>query len=192
MRPLQSILIFLLIYSCTKAEQQPSQKEGNIQKAEMVDVRIYPDGKIILNGEQTNFSALDGRVESMNIGDETRARFVFVTGEQTPLVYKTTRLIHQKGATRIKKIILEEEEFWEYINSTIHIDVLRSGKILFQGKELFVQDLPLALDRYSNKEMRFVITKMNDFEAETYQKAIANLDSLGFGAVITKGLSDYE
>ena len=49
-------------------------------------------------------------------------------------------LLHEQGITHIAKI-LTEAEFLNYEKHAVHIDILNSDKILFNGNLIFIDDL---------------------------------------------------
>jgi biopolymer transport protein ExbD len=186
-------IVLLLTTACNVSEKKPEESKTVEVSLNMVDVRIFPDGQTFINGEQTNFSAMDGLVSPMPIDKKTRARFIFVEGEQTPLVYKTTRLLHQKGANQVLKIILERNAFDQYLDRVIHIDILNNGKILFNGKELYPDDLEFALGKKSvpgEKEVR--ITLFENSSDQTRKETLMILKELGFSSFSYSDLADFK
>lgn len=185
-------IILLITTACNVSEKKPEESRAVVASLNIVDVRIFPDGQTIINGEQTNFSALDGLISPMPIDENTRARFIFVEGEQTPLVYKTTRLLHQKGANQVLKIILKRDAFEQYLYQVIHIDILNNGRILFNGKELYPDDLQFALGKKGTSDEKEIrITLFENSSGQVHQKILNILQEMGFDNLVYADLANY-
>lgn len=193
MNVLAKIAVLLLGFiSCSHQDQKPKENISEPPGLDIVDVRIYDDGRAFFNGNSTNYSALPSLVESIDISEKTLARFIFVMGEQTPLVYETTRLLQQQGTFNIHKIILPRAEFYTYLEQNIHIDILTNGRILLDGNELFVEDLEVALNApgiTTHKTIIFTLPK--SFSKSTHNRSVKLLDSLGFDSVKYADLTKY-
>lgn len=187
------ILIFMvLLGGCEKPTEKPEENIPEPSALDMVDIRIYEDGRAFLNGNSTNYSALPSLVESLDISEKTLARFIFVMGEQTPLVYETTRLLQQHGTFNIHKIILPYEEFYTYLEQNIHIDILSNGRILLDGNELYAEDLSFALNAPDiTPEKNFILTLPEDHSKPTHNRAVQILDSLGFNQMQYADLAEF-
>ena len=193
MNVLAKIAVLLLgIISCSHQDQKSKENISEPLGLDIVDVRIYDDGRVFLNGNSTNYSALPSLVESMDVSEKTLARFIFVMGEQTPLVYETTRLLQQGGTFNIHKIILPKDEFYTYLDQNIHLDILKNGQILLDGTELYVEDLAVAMDsKGSTPNKTIIMTLPENFSKPTHCRAVEILDSLGFNSVEYADLKGY-
>lgn len=174
-------LLFFVVNNCDKDHKAITEDPVLPDKTEIVDIRIFEDGHILINGKNTNYSSLPSLIETMNISEKTLVRFIFVMGEQTPLVYETTRLLQQKGTSSIHKIILPKNEFYTYLGQNIHLDILENGRILVDGNELYVEDLEVALDTMViNPDKTIILTLPEYYSESTHSRSLEILDSLGF------------
>ncbi|HBQ61635.1 MAG TPA: hypothetical protein DD671_19010, partial [Balneolaceae bacterium] len=68
MNVLAKIAFLLLgIISCSHQDQKSKENISEPLGLDIVDVRIYDDGRVFLNGNSTNYSALPSLVESMDV-----------------------------------------------------------------------------------------------------------------------------
>lgn len=187
------MLIFLfLMAGCSQPGEKSEENIAEQPALDIVDIRIYEDGQVFLNGNSTNYSALPSLVESLDISEQTLARFIFVMGEQTPLVYETTRLLQQHGTFNIHKIILPHEEFYSYLEQNIHIDILNTGRILLDGNELYAEDLAFALNTPDiTPDRNFILTLPEGHSESTHDRVVQILDSLGFNQVEYEDLAEF-
>lgn len=187
-----TVIIVSSTFGCSQQDQKTQENISEPLGLDIVDVRIYDDGRIFLNGNGTNYSALPSLVESMDISEKTLVRFIFVMGKQTPLVYETTRLLQQGGTFNIHKIILPKDEFYTYLDQNIHLDILKNGQILLDGTELYVEDLAVAMDsKGSTPDKTIIMTLPENFSKPTHCRAVEILDSLGFNSVEYADLKGY-
>lgn len=185
-------VLLLAINGCNQPEEKPEENIPVPPALDIVDIRIYDDGRAFINGNSTNYSALPSLVESLEISEETLARFIFVMGEQTPLVYEITRLLQQHGTFNIHKIILSRPDFYAYLDQNIHIDILKTGRILFDGNELYTEDLAFALDSPEiTPDKNFILTLPENHFEPTHVRSLQVLDSLGFNSIEYADLIEY-
>lgn len=185
-------VLSFVICGCSQPGEKPKEEILEATALDIVDIRIYDDGRIFLNGNSTNFSALLSLVESLDISEQTLARFIFVMGEQTPLVYETTRLLQQHGTFNIHKIILPREEFYTYLEQNIHIDILNTGRLLLDGNELYVEDLTFALNSPDiTPDKTIIFTLPENHSESSHTRSVKILDSLGFNSIEYADLTEY-
>ncbi|MDZ7805482.1 MAG: hypothetical protein U5K71_00025 [Gracilimonas sp.] len=186
------VVLWLGISSCTQPSETPDKNIPATPALDIIDIRIYEDGRTYVNGKSTNYSAIPGLMQSMNISEQTLARFIFVMGEQTPLVYETTRLLQQHGTFNIKKIILPQAEFYTYLEQNIHIDILTNGRVLLDGNELFVEDITVALKAPGiTPDKTIIFTLPENFSKSALNRSVQILDSLGFNSIKYADLTEY-
>lgn len=160
MKNLLLLLSAILFISCST--EQAEQKNIQPEIDEVVDLRIFQDGEVRLNGEFIGESGLKSHIKSLNITESTRARLIFDETVYSQAVFHTQKMLYTNGITNIHTKMLSSEEFKHYNQNKIHIDVLSSGKILFKGNEIYPEDLNTALSNIEVKpETEFIISVSN-------------------------------
>jgi biopolymer transport protein ExbD len=190
--PIYITLFLVSTISCAQQDDKPQEYIPKALGIEIIDVRIYEDGRIFINGNSTNHSALSSLIESMDISEKTLARFIFVMGEQTPLVYETTRQFQKQGTFNIHKIILPQAEFYTYLEQNIHLDIMKNGQVLLDGNQLFVEDLLVALKAPDiTPDKTIIFTLPENFSKSTHNRSLEILDSLGLNRIEYADISEY-
>lgn len=148
------LLLIILIFAGCASHLDDPETETMEPAEELVDIRIDGNGQIILNGDTVSESSLPGAISALNIDENTRARFIIHDNAYYILVTKTSHLLHKRGVINFTTKMLGPDEFEEYDQNIVHIDVLSTGKILFQGQELHPDDLGTALSapEYSSRD----------------------------------------
>lgn len=178
MKQFLNILIAGLVVSCTADTPSPPQHmQPNID--EMVDLRIFTDGDIRFNGEMITTSGLPSHIESLRPYRSAKARIIFDENVPAAVVHKTQRLLHENKITNIYSKMLSSEDFKQYNQHVVHLDVLSSGDILLEGIRLYPEDLPISLQSSMvNKSPEFILTVSNDAQmgsvSEVQQLLVAN------------------
>ena len=163
MQKLLPVLMGLLIFSCSA--EPPSTEEGVLDPKidEVVDIRVYPEGKIRFNGSMITVSSLPGHIESLRSSKETRARIIFDETVASGVVFKTQRLLHEKRIANIHTKMLSPKEFERYHQQKVHIDLLSSGKILYEGNQIHPEDLKTSLTNTEiSHHTEFIISVSKD------------------------------
>ena len=151
------LLIFLILISCSKKAQDQQTIEEEID--EIVDIRIFPEDQVRFNGKMISESGLYSHIQNLNIADETRARIIFDENVSFGIINQVLTLLYEKGITQINAKGLSEEEFLNYDEKIVHIDILNSDKLLFDGNLLHTEDLEIALNNTElPTNVEFIIT----------------------------------
>ncbi|MTI86549.1 MAG: hypothetical protein FH748_01125 [Balneolaceae bacterium] len=155
------LLLVLIFTSCAKETQQ--NQESDLEIDEIVDIRIYPEDQVRFNGNMISESGLFSHIQRLNVSEGTRARIIFDENVSFGVITSTQKLLYRKGVKQINAKGLSSEEFSNYDDRVIHIDILNTDKLFFEGNLLHPEDLEIAL---SNKDLpdniEFIISVSND------------------------------
>lgn len=151
------LLIFLTLISCTKDVQDQQTIEEEIDQ--IVDIRIFPEDQVRFNGKMISESGLYSHIQNLNISAETRARIIFDENVSFGVITQTQKLLYEKGIKQINAKGLSSKEFLNYDEKIVHIDILNSDKILFDGNLLHSEDLEIALKNLElSANVQFIIS----------------------------------
>lgn len=157
MNHLLFLFILLLFVGCSSQTDQTSIREEN--SLELVDIRIHNDGSIRINGISTQESMFSSDLENLDITNTTKVRLLFSDVAYIRIVNTVLRdLATIDLESDVQSIRIPQEEFANYDDHNLHIDVLSSGKLLFNGNTIFPKDLPIALASINNKEIKILIS----------------------------------
>lgn len=151
------LLCAILFISC----QAETQRINEVQKKidEVVDIIIHSSGDIRFNGILISDSSLPSHIKNLKTDETTRARVIIDENAPTSLVHKTQRYLHKQQVGKIKFETLTSENFNNYMKNIIHIDVLSSGELLFQGKQLYPEDLKISLNNVEiHSSTKFIVS----------------------------------
>lgn len=150
----------ILIFSCSAETKHRSNIDKEIDL--FVDIRISNEDKIKFNGALISESSLYSHIQNLNVSENTKARIIFDENSSFGVVTKSQMLLHEQGITHIKAKILTEAEFLNYEKHVVHIDILNSDKILFNGNLIFIDDLDIALTNSKKLTgVEYIITPSN-------------------------------
>ena len=156
MKNLLFLLLTLVFLSCAPSEEYTEAFSiPDIEAEELIDIQINKEGIVRINGRSIQESAIASHIESFNIDSTTSIRMILHEEAHTGTVNKITRslaLINTSNSNlvKLKTRMLSQEEFDKYLNDEIHIDVLSNNRVLYNGYELFTEDIKTALDSESN------------------------------------------
>jgi len=155
------LLLPLVLTSCTKETQH--NQYSNLEIDEIVDIRIYPGDQVRLNGTMISESGLYSHIQSLNISEGTRARIIFDENVSFGVVTHAQKLLYNKGIKQINAKGLSSEEFSNYDKQVIHIDILNTDKLMFEGNLLHPEDLEIALTNKGIPDnIEFIISVSDD------------------------------
>jgi len=157
MKKILLLLCAILFISC----QAETERIHEVQKKvnEVVDIRIHSNGDIRFNGLMISDSSLPSHIENLKTDKNTRARVIIDENAPSGLVHKTQLLLYKQEVGKIKFETLSSEKFSSYLKNIIHIDVLSSGEILFEGKNLYPVDLKTSLKNMDlHSSTKFIVS----------------------------------
>lgn len=190
---MKNFLFFLFtcsIISCSA--NSPSQKSSPPEVDEIADLRIFSDGSIRFNGKIITENGLPSQIESLTPSKLTRVRIIFDENTPTGLIHKTQRLFHENKITNIYSKMLSSEDFIDYNQSIVHIDILSSGKILFQGIELHPENLQIGLNNSMiSRNSEFILSVSKNAQMGTVFDLQKTLAANHFTTITHQDLSKY-
>lgn len=157
MRKILPLLCAILFISC----QAETQRINEVQKKvdEVVDIRIHSNEDIRFNGLLISDSSLPSHIKNLKTDETTRARVIIDENAPSGLVHKTQRYLHRQQVAKIKFETLTSENFNSYLKNIIHIDVLSSGELLFEGKQIYPKDLKISLNNVEiHSSTKFIVS----------------------------------
>lgn len=141
------ILTLGILVSCTndpQSKEQPKSTEiSQTNSLELIDIRIYENGGIKINGISLSESALESHLNSLPINEETKVRVTSSDKVYTGLVNRLSKELVVRNIENIQFNMMSSEEFNRLENNMI-IDVLNSGQIMMDGLLLYPEDLAIA------------------------------------------------
>lgn len=184
------LLSAILFISC----QAKTQRINEVQKKadEVVDIRIHSNGDIRFNGLLISDSSLPSHIKNLKTVETTRARVIIDENAPTGLVHKTQRYLHRQQVDKIKFATLTSEKFKNYSKNIIHIDVLSSGELLFEGKQLYPKDLKVSLNNVEiNPSTKFIVSVSENALVGTVFDTLEELAHKDMTKITFEDLSNY-
>ncbi len=155
----------LFLISCSNEKQQHTapQSVGEVQNntLELVDVRIYEDGRLKINGSILSESSLESHLNALPINTETNVRVSSSNQVYTGLVTEVTRQFAVRNISNLTFNMMTPSEFADFENALV-IDVLSNGKIMMDGNILFPADLGIVLKQAEHPEDLSVILSVSE------------------------------
>lgn len=149
------LLIFLLplfVISCSSSDIKDNRNNQNntnqVETLEVVDIRIYENGDLKINGTLLSDSSLPSHIDALEMGQETKVRVSASDMVYTGLINKIFRELVLKEVEQVEINMMTPEAFKQFENDLI-IDILSNGKIMLDGNLLYPADLSVALKNNS-------------------------------------------
>lgn len=149
------LLIFLLplfVISCSSSDIKDNRNNQNntnqVETLEVVDIRIYENGDLKINGTLLSDSSLPSHIDALEMGQETKVRVSASDMVYTGLINKISRELVLKEVEQVEINMMTPEAFKQFENDLI-IDILSNGKIMLDGNLLYPADLSVALKNNS-------------------------------------------
>lgn len=182
-----SAILFISCQAETERIENP-QKEVN----EVVDIRIYSNGDIRFNGLMISDSSLPSHIQNLNAGKNTRARVIIDEKAPAGLIHKTQQFLHKQQVAKIKFETLSSEKFNSYLKYIIHVDVLSSGEILFEGKQLHPEDLKASLKNVEvQSSTKFMVSVSENARVGPVFDTLEELAAKDMSKIIYEDLTKY-
>lgn len=142
------ILILGVFISCSKEPQNKEFSENSTisqsTSLELVDIRIYENGDLKINGASLSESSLESHLDSLPIDKETRVRVSSSDQVYTGLVNRISKELAVRDIKNVRFSMLSTEEF-DRLEDNMIIDILNNGQIMMDGFLLYPEDLAIAL-----------------------------------------------
>ncbi|MFP8488522.1 hypothetical protein ACKGJO_05420 [Gracilimonas sp. Q87] len=149
------LLIFLLplfVISCSSSDIKDNRNNQNntnqVETLEVVDIRIYENGDLKINGTLLSDSSLPSHIDALEMGQETKVRVSASDMVYTGLINKISRELVLKEVEQVEINMMTPEAFKQFENDLI-IDIMSNGKIMLDGNLLYPADLSVALKNNS-------------------------------------------
>lgn len=166
-------LLPLLLISCSSSETEKSETSSELtsqnQVLELVDMRIYEDGKMKINGSSLSESALESHLDALPLDHTSKIRITSSDEVFTGLVHRTMREFVQRNIPNVTYNMMSKNEFKEFEEDLI-LDVLSNGRIMLDGHLLYPQDLSVALNHRNES--------LNDTEVRLFVDEMASMGTV--------------
>jgi len=163
----------LLLISCTFSEKNQSKNESQIlsqsDKLEVVDIRIYENGDLKINGTLLSDSSIPSHIDALKMGEETKVRVSASDMVYTGLINKISRELVLKDVEQVEINMMTPDAFRQFEQDLI-IDILSNGKIMLDGNLVYPADLSVAITN------DFGLT--NDTKVRLYVSDMASMGTL--------------
>tara|TARA_R110002096_G_scaffold326134_5_gene520099 strand:- start:39414 stop:39959 length:546 start_codon:yes stop_codon:yes gene_type:complete len=150
------VLLSICLFSCTNTANIDSNKV-----AEIIDIRVYSNDKLVINGEGSSFYILSNTLESIDSDEKTNIRIFFNENASFYLLKDIQSFFNKKDASKITTKIFSTKEMSDHFSSHSYIDLLVDNSILFNGHKIHIEDLETALSSYKNNSTN-VLLSIND------------------------------
>jgi len=163
----------LLLISCTFSEKNQSKNESQIlsqsDKLEVVDIRIYENGDLKINGTLLSDSSIPSHIDALKMGEETKVRVSASDMVYTGLINKISRELVLKDVEQVEINMMTPDAFRQFEQDLI-IDILSNGKIMLDGNLVYSADLSVAIKNNSGLT--------NDTKVRLYVSDMASMGTL--------------
>jgi len=163
----------LLLISCTFSEKNQSKNESQIlsqsDKLEVVDIRIYENGDLKINGTLLSDSSIPSHIDALKMGEETKVRVSASDMVYTGLINKISRELVLKDVEQVEINMMTPDAFRQFEQDLI-IDILSNGKIMLDGNLVYPADLSVAIKNNSGLT--------NDTKVRLYVSDMASMGTL--------------
>jgi biopolymer transport protein ExbD len=146
------LLVPVLLLACTPSEKDESTEaersfsQSRDNALELVDMRLYEDGSLKINGASLSQSALTSHLNALAINRETKVRVSSSNQVPTGLVHRLTKEFAIRKVSNVEFNMMPPAEFEEYDQHHTTIDVLQNRRIMLNGTPLYIADLSTALE----------------------------------------------
>jgi len=160
----------LLFISCTSSEVNQSENNPKTllqdETLELVDIRIYENGDLKINGTLLSDSSLPSHIDALEMGQETKVRVSATDMVYTGLINKISGELVLKDVELVDINIMTPDAFRQFEQDLI-IDILSNGKIMLDGNLVYPADLSVAIK--NNSELT------NDTKVRLYVSDMASM-----------------
>ena len=160
----------LLFISCTSSEVNQSENNPKTllqdETLELVDIRIYENGDLKINGTLLSDSSLPSHIDALEMGEETKVRVSASDMVYTGLINKISGELVLKDVELVDINIMTPDAFRQFEQDLI-IDILSNGKIMLDGNLVYPADLSVAIK--NNSELT------NDTKVRLYVSDMASM-----------------
>ena len=173
-----------LFFSCTSSEVNQSENNPKTllqdETLELVDIRIYENGDLKINGTLLSDSSLPSHIDALEMGEETKVRVSASDMVYTGLINKISRELVLKDVEQVEINMMTPDAFRQFEQDLI-IDILSNGKIMLDGNLVYPADLSVAFKNNSeltnNTKVRLYVSDMASMGTLTdIQEMLVNND----------------
>lgn len=155
------LVISSIIISCSSEPETVNHSADNQEKLELVDVRLYENGDMKINGHTLSETALTSHLDALEVNEQTKVRISSSDKVYTGLVHRLTREFANRNVGNVHFNMMTSDEFLEYEKNVV-IDILESGKIMVDGTLLHTEDLKYAVLNESSKDFSVILSVSNE------------------------------
>lgn len=163
----------LIFISCSFSEMKQNENNSKTphqhETLELVDIRIYENGGVKINGTYLSSSSLPSHIDALELGQESRVRISSSDMVYTGLIHKISRELVLKDVDQVEINMMSPDAFRQFENDLV-IDILSNGKIMLDGNLLYPEDLSVALK--NNTEL------INDTKVRLYVNDMASMGTV--------------
>ncbi|MDR9418671.1 hypothetical protein [Gracilimonas sp.] len=145
------VVLSALFVSCTSSEIEKPEANPSIiahnEVLELIDVRIYEDGALKINGTLLSESSLESHLDALDVNSETKVRISSSDMVYTGLVNRISSELVQRDLDEITFNMMSPEAFQEFENDIV-IDILSNEKVMLDGNVLYPEDIAVAMDEW--------------------------------------------
>ncbi|MCP9291769.1 ExbD/TolR family protein [Gracilimonas sediminicola] len=152
------LVILSIIISCSSEPETVNHSADNQEKLELVDVRLYENGDMKINGRTLSETAF---LDVLEVNEQTKVRISSSDKVYTSLVHRLTREFANRNVGNVHFNMMTSDEFLEYEKNVV-IDILESGKIMVDGTLLHTEDLKYAVRNESSKDFSVILSVSNE------------------------------
>lgn len=153
------IILLTTISACVNSDRKNSQNilssTQEVKQSQFLDLWVYEDAIYKVNGQEISESALVNQIQELSINKGDRARILIGENAWFGSVAKLQSLLVKEGLglDSINIKVLESEEMDKVGKEILLIDVQQGENITFNGKQIHLQDLRIALNSYNQENL---------------------------------------
>ncbi|WP_428235302.1 hypothetical protein [Gracilimonas sp.] len=108
------LVISSIIISCSSEPETVNHSADNQEKLELVDVRLYENGDMKINGHTLSETALTSHLDAWEVNEQTKVRISSSDKVYTGLVHHLTREFANRNVGNVHFNMMTSDEFLEY------------------------------------------------------------------------------
>ena len=176
-----SLLVFLMILVGCQQRSELDLSEPE-QPLKVIDIRVHSNYEVVLNGEGTSFYVLTSFLQEVEVDSSAKVRVFFNEESAQGILTTIHDFIRERGLLTPSIQIFSEQEFEEHLSKHAYIDILQDERILFNGKDIHPENLPIALQSGSDADSTTIyLTLPQDFSSD---QIMLDIETLGFSSLI--------
>jgi|AntRauTorcE11897_2_1112592.scaffolds.fasta_scaffold46960_1 hypothetical protein len=174
------LILTMILIGCSKQSNIAPIVSSQLLK--VVDIRVHSNYEVVLNGESTSFYVLTSFLQEVEVDSSAKVRVFFNEESARGILTTIHDFIREQGLLTPSIQIFSEQEFEEHLSIHAYIDILQDERVLFNGKDIHPENLPIALQSgFDPDSTTIYLTLPQDFSSD---QIMLDIETLGFSSLI--------